>query len=517
MPERTRAEMTALVAKLIENASDLIAVIDEKGTISFQSPSVERLLGYPPAELDGTSVFELVHPDDLLGAFIRMEQVLTEPRTTRPSVIRLRHRDGSWRTFEALGTALLDDPLVRGIVVNAREITERLRLEEELRQTQKMEAIGQLAGGVAHDFNNMLAAIIGFTHLLLRDFDGDDRQRQRLEQILLASNRAAELTRQLLAFSRRQVLMPEILDLNVVVDEMRLLLERLIGEDIELTIVLTPMLANVKADRGQLEQVILNLVVNARDAMPTGGRLRIGTAIEDAREEAHGRAHGDSRSFVILVVSDSGQGMDERTRARAFEPFFTTKETGGGTGLGLATVYGIVVQSGGSISVQSELGHGASFTVCLPRVEANQAAAPIRIPAAEDRQAGSGVILLVEDESAVREMVEQVLADHGYAVLVADTPSGAIALSDRHQGRIDLLVTDVVMPEMSGRELCETLAPKRPEMRTLYISGHLDDAIIRHRILHDSVDFIGKPFTPAALLRKVHAILSATKSAHPES
>jgi two-component system, cell cycle sensor histidine kinase and response regulator CckA len=510
MPERTRAEMTALVVKLIENASDLIAVIDQKGTISFQSPSVERLLGYPADELDGTSVFELVHPDDLSGAFTRMEQVLTEPRATRPSVIRLRHRDGSWRTFEAIGTALLEDPLVRGIVVNAREITDRLRLEEELRQTQKMEAIGQLAGGVAHDFNNMLAAIIGFTHLLLQDFEGDDRQRERLEQILLASNRAAELTQQLLAFSRRQVLTPEILDLNVVVKEMRLLLERLIGEDIELTIVLTPMLANVKADRGQLEQVILNLVVNARDAMPTGGRLRIETAIADGRDAAH-RAHPDSRSFVTLAVSDSGHGMDESTRAHAFEPFFTTKGTGGGTGLGLATVYGIVVQSGGSISVESEPGQGASFTIHLPRVEVDQTPSPAPIRTAENAQAGSGVILLVEDERVVREMVDQVLADHGYAVLVADTPSAAIALSDRHQGPIDLLVTDVVMPEMSGRELCGTLAPKRPEMRTLYISGHLDDAIIRHRILHDSVEFIGKPFTPAALLHKVHAVLSANR------
>src|SRR6266508_4504826 len=277
MVEQTRGDVAALVEKLIENASDLIAVIDRDGTISFQSPSVERLLGYQRAELNGMSVFDLVHPDDFSGALIRMQQALTQPCTTRPSVIRLRHRDGSWRTFEAVGTSLLDDPLVRGIVVNAREITERLRLEEELRQTQKMEAIGRLAGGVAHDFNNMLAAIIGFTHLLLQDFEGDDRQRQRLEQVLLASNRAAELTQQLLAFSRRQVRTPEIVDLNVVVDEMRLLLERLIGEDIQLTTVLTPMIGKVRADRGQLEQVILNLAVNARDAMPTGGRLTITT------------------------------------------------------------------------------------------------------------------------------------------------------------------------------------------------------------------------------------------------
>jgi two-component system, cell cycle sensor histidine kinase and response regulator CckA len=497
MPERTRAEMTALVAKLIENASDLITVIDQKGRISFQSPSVERLLGYPPGDLDGTSVFELVHPDDLSGAFIRMEQVLTKPRTTRPSVIRLRHRDGSWRTFEAMGTALLDDPLVRGIVVNAREITERLRLEEELRQTQKMEAIGRLAGGVAHDFNNMLAAIIGFTHLLLQDFEGDDRQRERLEQILGASNRAAELTRQLLAFSRQQVLMPEILDLNVVVNDLRLLLERLIGEDIELTIVLAPTLGYVKADRGQLEQVILNLAVNARDAMPAGGRLTIETVNVDDQDEAQ----------VALVVSDSGQGMDEITRARAFDPFFTTKETGKGTGLGLATVHGIVTQSGGLITIESRPGQGSSFTIQLPRIERGALAAPAARPASEDSLQGFETILVVEDEDAVRAFVRDVLQRHGYKVLAAASPNQAIAVAEQQAGEIDLLLTDVVMPEMSGRELCERLTARRPTMRTLFISGYPDEALGQHGLLEQGFPLLGKPFTPAALLRKLRELL----------
>ncbi len=467
MVEQTRGDVAALVEKLIENASDLIAVIDRDGTISFQSPSVERLLGYQHAELNGMSVFDLVHPDDFAGALIRMQQALTQPCTTRPSVIRLRHRDGSWRAFEAVGTSLLDDPLVRGIVVNAREITERLRLEEELRQTQKMEAIGRLAGGVAHDFNNMLAAIIGFTHLLLQDFEGDDRQRQRLEQVLLASNRAAELTQQLLAFSRRQVRTPEIVDLNVVVDEMRLLLERLIGEDIQLTTVLTPMIGKVRADRGQLEQVILNLAVNARDAMPTGGRLTITT---------------------------------------------TTKETGKGTGLGLATVHGIVTQNGGSIHLASRAGHGTTFTIQLPRIDGISRTASESQPPSNDSIQGSETILAVEDDGAVRAYVRDVLLRHGYDTLIAACPAEAIAIVEDHTGEIDLLLTDVVMPEMSGRQLSETLTARLPTLRTLYMSGYSDEALGHHGVLDERFALIGKPFTPAALVCKAREVLEAQKT-----
>ena len=502
MVEQTRGDVAALVEKLIENASDLIAVIDRDGTISFQSPSVERLLGYQHAELNGMSVFDLVHPDDFAGALIRMQQALTQPCTTRPSVIRLRHRDGSWRTFEAVGTSLLDDPLVRGIVVNAREITERLRLEEELRQTQKMEAIGRLAGGVAHDFNNMLAAIIGFTHLLLQDFEGDDRQRQRLEQVLLASNRAAELTQQLLAFSRRQVRTPEIVDLNVVVDEMRLLLERLIGEDIQLTTVLTPMIGKVRADRGQLEQVILNLAVNARDAMPTGGRLTITTANLDDQEGAQ----------VALVVSDSGHGMDESTQARAFDPFFTTKETGKGTGLGLATVHGIVTQNGGSIHLASRAGHGTTFTIQLPRIDGISRTASESQPPSNDSIQGSETILAVEDDGAVRAYVRDVLLRHGYDTLIAACPAEAIAIVEDHTGEIDLLLTDVVMPEMSGRQLSETLTARLPTLRTLYMSGYSDEALGHHGVLDERFALIGKPFTPAALVCKAREVLEAQKT-----
>jgi len=493
--------MAALVAKLIENASDLIAVIDKKGTISFQSPSVERLLGYPPSDLYGTSVFELVHPDDLAGAFIRMEQVLTEPRTTRPSVIRLRHRDGSWRTFEAMGTSLFDDPLVRGIVVNARDITERLRLEEELRQTHKMEAIGRLAGGIAHDFNNMLAAIIGFTHLLLQDFEGEQRQRERLEQILLASNRAAALTQQLLALSRQQLLTPETLDLNEVVNDMRLLLERLIGEHIELSTVLTPALASVKADRGQLEQVILNLVVNARDAMPAGGQLTIETLNGDDRDEAQ----------VALSVSDSGHGMDESTRARVFDPFFTTKETGKGTGLGLATVHGIITQSGGSIDIRSRPGDGTTFTIRLPRIDGPALAIPAARLPSEDSLHGCETILLVEDEDTVRAFVRDVLLRHGYNVLVAPSPNHAIAVAEHETCEIDLLLTDVVMPKMSGRELSERLTANRPTMRTLYMSGYPDEALGQHGVLEQRFPLLGKPFTPAALLQRLREVLETDR------
>jgi signal transduction histidine kinase/FixJ family two-component response regulator len=389
-----------------------------------------------------------------------------------------------------------------GAALERRRSEEELRArDDQLRQAQKMEAIGRLTGGIAHDFNNMLAAIIGFTHLVLQDFEGDDRQRARLEQILGAGNRAAQLTQQLLALSRQQLLTPETLDLNVVVDELRLLLERLIGEDIELRIVLTPTLGNVKADRGQLEQVILNLAVNARDAMPAGGRLTIETANVDDREEAQ----------VALIVSDSGQGMDESTRARAFDPFFTTKETGKGTGLGLATVHGIVTQSGGSINIRSTPGHGTTFTIELPRIDGSGLAVPASQQPGEDSLHGSETILVVEDEAAVRAFVRDVLQRHGYEVLAAASPHQAIAVAEQHADEIDLLLTDVVMPEMSGPELCETLTASHPTMRTLYMSGYPDEALGQHGVLKEGIPLLGKPFTPAALLRKLREVLETHK------
>jgi two-component system, cell cycle sensor histidine kinase and response regulator CckA len=507
MPNRTAAEQAELVAKLIENVSDVIAVIDQNGTISFQSPSVERTLGYLPEELDGTIVFELVHPDDTTGAWLRMSQVLTEPGSTRPSLIRLRHRDRSWRMFEAVGTAMFDDPLVRGIVVTARDVTDRIRLEEELRQTQKMEAIGRLAGGVAHDFNNLITAITGYAGFILERLEPGDPSHLDAQAIAEAAERAARLTRQLLSFSRRQVLEVQSLDLNEIVAGMELMLRRLIGEQIEFVTVLDADLGPVRADPGQIEQVILNLALNARDAMAGGGALTIETRNVDAdsvRGSARTGVGGDAH--LLLAVSDTGPGIDEQTREHLFEPFYTTK--GEGTGLGLATVYGIVEQAGGFIEVESVPGRGSTFGVHLP-VD-REPLERFKPQAAEPRrESANETILIVEDEDLVRALARRVLEHNGYRVLEASSPLAALTLSSGHEGPIDLLLTDVVMPGMSGKRLAEQLVATRPQLRTLFMSGYSDDAIAEHGVegAWADVDFIAKPFAVEHLVEKVREAL----------
>jgi len=395
----------------------------------------------------------------------------------------------------------------RARLVLARDVSAQRQLEEQLRQSQKMEAVGQLAGGIAHDFNNLLTAILGSTQLLLHNTPAGDPRREDAEEIRHAGLRAAELTRQLLAFSRRQVLAPKVLDLNAVVATMDRMLRRLLGEDVELVTSLQPAAGAVNADPGQLEQVLLNLAVNARDAMPGGGRLSIGTTRVTLQEEPAERRHRmPAGDYVCLAVADTGVGMDETTQAHLFEPFFTTKEVGKGTGLGLATVYGIVKQSGGYIWVYSEVGHGTTVKVYLPRVP-GVAEAPA--PAAEPKpvRGGHETVLLVEDATPVRALARRSLEARGYRVLdAADGPS-ALDLSARHGGGIDILVTDVVMPGMSGRELAERLAPERPRMKVLYTSGFTDDAMVRQGVLNAGVAFLQKPFVPDTLARKVREVL----------
>ena len=399
----------------------------------------------------------------------------------------------------------------RARLVLARDVSAQRQLEEQLRQSQKMEAVGQLAGGIAHDFNNLLTAILGSTQLLLHNTPPGDPRREDAEEIRHAGLRAAELTRQLLAFSRRQVLAPKVLDLNAVVANMDRMLRRLLGEDVELATSLDPAAGAVNADPGQLEQVLLNLAVNARDAMPGGGRLSIGTTRvtlhEEHVERRHRMAAGD---YVCLAVADTGVGMDETTQAHLFEPFFTTKEVGKGTGLGLATVYGIVKQSGGYIWVYSEAGHGTTVKIYLPRVP-GVAEAPV--PASEPKpvRGGDETVLLVEDATPVRTLARRSLEARGYRVLdAADGPS-ALELSARHGGGIDILVTDVVMPGMSGRELAERLAPERPSMKVLYTSGYTDDTMVRQGVLTAGVAFLQKPFVPDSLARKVREVLDGEK------
>ena len=403
----------------------------------------------------------------------------------------------------------------RLLLESRRAYDELAETQGQLEQAQKMDAVGRLAGGVAHDFNNLLTVILGRTDILLHPLKPEDPMRRGIELIQRTAGRAADLTRQLLAFSRKQVLEPVVLDLAAVTTDMKDMLGRLIGEDIALLTTPTPGLGRVKADRGQIEQVIMNLAVNARDAMPQGGRLIVETANIDLDDE-YVRRHVGARPgpHVMLAVSDTGTGIPHEIQSQIFEPFFTTKEQGKGTGLGLATVYGIVKQSGGYIEVDSEPGQGTTFRVYLPRLDAG--------PAPVDRSArpaaaagGTETILLVEDEEGVRELARDILRASGYTVLEARNGPEALLLCERHQGPLEMLLTDVVMPRMSGRELAERLAPLRPDLSVLYMSGYTDDAVIRHGVLGAGTAFLQKPFTPAALVLRVRETLDLTAASHP--
>jgi two-component system, cell cycle sensor histidine kinase and response regulator CckA len=384
------------------------------------------------------------------------------------------------------------------------------RSEDQLRQAQKMEAIGRLAGGIAHDFNNLLSVILSYSELLLQSED-DLAGRPMIVEMNRAGERAAELTRQLLAFSRRQVLEPKVLDLNQVLAQLSTMLARVLGEDIDLKTLPQAAVATVRADPGQLEQVIMNLVVNARDAMPTGGKMTLATSSVEL-EEAYAVDHlgVTAGPYVLLTVSDTGIGMDEATRARVFEPFFTTKPQGQGTGLGLSTVYGIVKQSGGTIWVYSEPGSGTTFKIYLPRVEESPSAAPaIEAPAVAG---GVETILLIEDEDQVRRVATDILTPLGYRVLAARGPADAEHICAIHPERIELLLTDVVMPQMDGPQLARRISLLRPGIRVLFMSGYTDDAIVHRGLLESGTAFVAKPLTPLALARKVRAVLDAPAS-----
>ena len=519
--ERKRAEERLLDSEelyrsVTDTASDGIVSIDEQSRITFVNRAAETIFGYAADEMLGRPLTMLMPPDlrpvhlSAIGRYLR-----TGERRLSWEAIELRglHRDGHEIPVEvSFGeVARRGRRVFTGVI---RDVTERRQTEEalrhseeQLRQAQKMEAVGRLAGGVAHDFNNLLTAINGYTELILGDLGPDDPLREEMLEIQKAAESATALTRQLLAFSRRQVLEMRVLDLNEVIAALAPLLARVIGEDITLRTVLTPDLRPVKADRSQLEQVVMNLAVNARDAMPHGGRLIIETRNVDF-DDADAREHLDVNPgrYVMLAVTDTGTGMDAETQARIFEPFFTTKERGKGTGLGLSTVYGIVVQSAGTIWVYSEPGVGTTFKIYFPEaVEEMRRPEPLIRPAVP--AGGSETILLVEDDPAVRGLAEQVLSRHGYGLLVAPTPALALDMAREHGERIDLLVTDVIMPGMTGRELAGQLRAVRPELDVLFMSGYTEDAVAGPDGLMDGAEFLPKPFTPDGLARKVRAIL----------
>ena len=523
--ERKMADEALLESKerfmaLTESTSDWIWETDENAVYTYASPKIKDLLGYEPEEIIGKTPFDLMTPEDakrVAGEF----GAIAEDRKLFDRVENENlHKDGRILVIETSGVPIFDaNGNFRGYRGIDRDITkrkqaqeERKKLEAQFSQAQKMEAIGVLAGGVAHDFNNLLTVIIGNAELALMDVIKDESLRNGIEEIKKAGERAASLTRQLLAFSRKQIITPRVLDLNELLTGIEKMLGRLIAEDVELLTIPEPALWQVEVDPGQMEQVIMNLAVNARDAMPRGGKLTIETANMDL-DESYFHEHGiknEPGSYVMLTVSDTGSGMNKETREHIFEPFFTTKGVGKGTGLGLSTVYGIVKQNNGFVWVYSEPGKGATFNIYLPRTEGDaDLEEKQQLPVIE--LDGSETILIVEDDDGLRKFAQKVLQQHGYKVLDAENGEDALRVSEEHDGQIDLMITDVVMPKMGGKEAADRLQPLYPQMKVIYMSGYTDNAIVEHGVLAPGLSFLQKPFTPESMARKVREILDDGK------
>lgn len=493
---------------LVENAHDIIYSHDLQGNYTSINKAGEVITGYTVEEALKLNLSDSVAPESLPKAREMIRRKLAGEHVTAYE-IEITAKDGRRVTVEANTKLVYQDGVPVGVQGIARDISDRKQLEDQLRQSQKMEAIGQLAGGVAHDFNNLLTAIIGYSGLALQRIEDESPLKPYIEEIKKAGDRAANLTRQLLAFGRKQILQPLPLNLNDVITDLNKMLRRLIGEDIRLAARLDFDLKKIKADPGQIEQVLMNLVVNARDAMPRGGNLTIETANIQIDEEYAGRHIGvSSGAYVMLAVSDNGTGMDDETEAKIFEPFFTTKEKGKGTGLGLSTVYGIVKQSGGNIWVYSEPGHGTTFKIYLPQIDD-----PVRTvqakPEDDSIPGGSETVLLVEDEDVVRGLAQRILEEAGYRVITANGGAEAVTWCANNAETIHLLLTDVVMPDLSGKELAERVTSLRPQTKVLFMSGYTDEAIVHHGVLDSNVEFLQKPFTPTALSRKVRQALDS--------
>lgn len=504
--EAARQESEQRLRRIFEHVSDALFITDAAGMVTDANRAAAELTGIDLVELQaGTRTLAAVlGVDDPGGGHSGFSGAVPDASDALSGELRLRHAGGAMQVVDVRAATFAP-----GLVVHTvRDLTNERRLEEELHHSQKMDAIGRLAGGVAHDFNNVLTTIGCVSQLVIETFDADDERRPDLQDILAATRRAAGLTRQLLAFSRKQILQPRVLDLAEVVANMERMLGRLIGEDVELSTAVDHGLWSVRADPGQLEQVIMNLAVNARDAMPDGGRLLIGAAnVTLTAPLPHENGVVPAGEYVLLRVADTGCGMDAATRARMFEPFFTTKAPGKGTGLGLSTVYGVVKQSGGHLVVESTVDQGTEFVLYFPRTIAASTA-----PGTRDEDvavtSGRATILLVEDDTSIRALTHRILSANGYDVLDAASGERALAMLGERGTDIDLLVTDVVLPGMTGRELADRLRAVHPRARVLYMSGYTDDEVIHRGVMELSRGLLVKPFTANELTRKIHEVLS---------
>ncbi len=503
-----------LLQFVVKNSSDTLVIIQAEGGQRYVSPGAQKIFGFSRQELENKTVAEVVHPDDLQRVTDAIQDAADHPEKTVTVEYRHAHKNKSWVFAEAIGQSFIHDPAVKGIIASIRDITERKRkeeetakLHEELAQSQKIESVGRLAGGVAHDFNNMLGVILGYAEMALMDTEEGQPMHSALCGIQQAAQRSADLTSQLLAFARKQPVSPKVIDLNFTVESILTMLKRLIGENIDLVWLPEDDLETIKMDPSQLSQVLTNLCVNARHAIQDTGKITIktnNTIITETDLVVH--PFFVPGKYVLLTVSDTGCGMDEETLLLMFEPFFTTKKEGLGTGLGLAMTYGVVKQNNGFIIVDSKPGHGSTFKIYLPCYKAKGIDKPQQVTV-KSAEPGHETILLVEDEPLILEITTKMLEHLGYQILSASTPGEAISLAQKHAGEIDLLVTDVVMPEMNGRELAQNLLSLYPGLKCLFMSGYTSDVIAHHGVLEEGVSFIQKPFAMNDLAAKVKNII----------
>ncbi len=510
--ERRAAEHALRAAEarslaLLEHSLDLVVLADTAGKLVFASPSVFAILGYRPAEFLALDPIELVHPEDREAAATTFARALAGTAADVERVeFRMRHRDGSWRVLASRSRNLLADPDVGALVLTSRDVTPERRLEEQLQQSQRLESVGRLAGGVAHDFNNILTAILVCASFLVDSPRLTEAERRDVEEIKRAGERATQVTSQLLAFARRQVIRPRSLSLATIVAEQQRFLSRVLGEQIELVTELAADLWPIHADPTQLEQVIVNLAVNARDAMRDGGRLTIeATNVMLDASFAALHAEVEPGAYVMLAVSDTGKGIPADVLPHVFEPFFTTKAVGAGSGLGLATVYGIVRQVDGHIWVYSEPGTGTTFKICFRRAATPAVSAGELVGPTAD--GGSERLLVVEDDDVVRRVLVRALATAGYSVHAEPTPADGLAWARAHRGEFELLITDVVMPGMNGKQLAAALTAEIPGLRVLFVSGYTENTVVHRGVVDSGVAFLSKPFAPSELRARVRALL----------